>query len=396
MEITLKRIHMMIINADLHIHSPFTKKSKGKIDFELLAKNAEKKGLHILSTGDCLHPGWLKNIIQLEPIDLGTFQCYNTNFVLSTEIQSNDNVHHLLYFPDLTSLYDFREHITCCSTDLKLNGRPYVDVSSEKLANIAIDTSALIGPSHIFDLFSGLYSHYNTLADCYGSAVSEIYFAELGLGIDSYHADFLKELHPLTFITNSDTHNPHPIRLGREFTQFQVKKPTCKYLFQAIKRKQHHRPVLNAGIPPEEGKYYQTGCIKCQKSYSIKEAKKRKWKCRCGGVIKKGMKEKILEKSTSKQLHYPYHRPRYLSILPLHEIITRVLQEKNPFTENVESCWNALVSTFGNEIHVMLETPINDIEKVTNQSIAEAIKVFRLATFSYKEGRGGSYGTLYL
>jgi len=386
----------MIINADLHIHSPYTKKTQDKIDFNQLSINAEKKGLHLLSTGDCLHPQWIKHINQLEAIDEGTFRCNNTYFVLSTEIQSSDHVHHLLFFPDLTSLYDFRQQIIPFCLDLTQCGRPSIKLSSEDLAIKAINTSAFIGPSHIFDPFSGLYSQYKTLSDCYGSASSHIFFAELGLGIDSYHADILKELHPLTFITNPDTHNPHPIRLGREFTQFQVKKITCKNLLEAFQRKNNNKSVLNAGIPPEEGKYYQTGCIKCLRSYSLKDAKKRSYKCKCGGRIKKGMKEKILEKATTKQAHYPYHRPLYLSLLPLHEIISKVLQEKNPFTEQVENCWSNLVSTFGNEIHIMLETPIEDIKKVADPSIADAINIFRMATFSYKEGRGGSYGKLYL
>ena len=43
----------------------------------------------------------------------------------------------------------------------------------------------------------------------------------------------------------------------------------------------------------------------------------------------------------------------------------------------------------------MLETPINDIEKASNETIANAIKAFRLATFNYKKGCAGSYGTLF-
>ncbi len=383
----------MIINADLHIHSPFTKKSEIESNFKLLSLNAKKKGLDFLATGDCLQPQWLKSITNLDPLDEGTFAYEDTLFVLSSEVQTEDKVHHLLYFPDVTSLYDFRENIRKFNVDFT-TGRPVIPISSEKLACIAIDASSLIGPAHIFDSFTGLYSRYEGLHDCYGSAASKIFFAELGLGVDTYHADMIKELHHLTFITNSDTHNPHPIRLGREFTQFNLKQPRSKYLFEAIKRIGQNKPVLNAGFPPEEGKYYQTGCIKCQKHYSFKQAKRRKWKCTCGGFVKKGIKERILEKSSSSQYHYPYHRPLYLSILPLHEIISRALNQKNPFVETVEQCYNHLISVFGNEIHIMLETPIKNIENTVDSEVADIIKVFRMATFDYKKGGGGSYGSL--
>lgn len=387
----------MIINADLHIHSPYSKQGYTNHDFNMLSQNAEKKGLHFLSTGDCLHHKWLKSITHLTPLDEGTFQCKNTHFILSTEIETNDKVHHILFFPDITSLYDFKEQIKTYSNDFQLHARPNIQTTSEQLAHIAIDASALIGPSHIFDPFTGLYTYYDSLSDCYGSASKDIEFVELGLGLDTYHADKLKELHHLTYLTNSDTHNPHPIRLGREFTQFQVKKPTSKFLIQAIKRKNNNKPVLNAGFPPEEGKYYQTGCTNCAKPYSLSTAKKRKWTCKsCGGLIKKGIKQKIEEKATITQPHLPYHRPLYLSILPLHEIITRALNYQNPFTDTVEEIWDQLITTFGNEIHIMLETPIQDIEKVTNRAIAQAIKSFRLATFTYKKGCAGTYGTLYL
>jgi uncharacterized protein (TIGR00375 family) len=383
----------MIINADLHIHSPYTKKKEIENNFHILSINAKKKGLDIVATGDCLHPQWLKSIIQLQPLDEGTFFHKDILFILSSEVQTEDHIHHLLYFPDITSLYDFREQIGRIDVDTN-QGRPFIPISSEKLANIAIDTSVLIGPSHIFDLFSGLYSKYDSLYECYGSAASSIYFIELGLGIDTYHADLIKELHHITFLTNSDTHNPHPIRLGREFTQFNVKQPKIKYLLEAIKRKGRNKPVLNAGIPPEEGKFFQSRCNKCRKSFTYKQSKQRKWNCICGGIIKKGIRETIFEKSTAPQYHYPYHRPLYLSLLPLHEILTKALHQQNPFETIVEKNYHHLISLFGNEIHIMLETPIENIKHATNTNISEMIKAFRMATFDYKKGGGGIYGTV--
>ena len=83
-----------------------------------------------------------------------------------------------------------------------------------------------------------------------------------------------------------------------------------------------------------------------------------------------------------------------MSLLPLHEILTKALYQKNPFETIVEKYYHHLISLFGNEIHIMLETPIENIKHATNTDIAEMIKAFRMATFDYKKGGGGIYGTV--
>jgi len=384
----------MIINADLHIHSHYTKPRQPRLDFATLATNARLKGLNIVATGDCLHPFWLKEIKKLSKIDEGTYSYNDIRFILSTEVQTNDHVHHLLYFPDLTSLYDFRNLIYQRSSNIDTDGKAIVDVDSETIAGCAKEVDALIGPAHIFDNSSGLYSQYSSLKECYGNYVSSISFAELGLGGNTHHADTIKELHRLTFLTNSDTHNPHPIRLGREFNRFQMKKPTFSYLKKAFLRKNDNYPLLNVGFPPEEGKYFESACSRCNIRYSIKEASHRHWRCKCGAPIKKGVQERIQENATFQRPQHPVHRPLYLSILPLHEIITKTLLQQNPFTNIVMRHWHTLISTFGNEIRILLDTPIEDIAQITVPSITEAIHAFREANIMFNPGGGGLYGSL--
>ena len=383
----------MIVNADLHIHSHYTKSRQPRLDFATLATNAELKGLDVVATGDCLHPKWLKKIKQLNTPDDETFSYKQTYFILSSEIQTNDNVHHLLYFPDITSIYDFRDTISSLSENIDTNGKPSIDCNSETVAGYALDVNALIGPAHIFDASSGIYAHYSSLKECYGMYTESVHFAELGLGGDTYHADTIKELHRLTFLTNSDTHNPHPIRLGREFTRFFVKKPTFSCIKKALLRKDGNYPLLNVGFPPEEGKYFESACSRCNARYTIEEAYRRHWKCRCGAPIKKGIQETIQENATFIKPQHPYHRPLYLSLLPLHEIITKILQQQNPFNYIVMKYWHELISTFGNEIRVLLDTPIEDIAKITVPSITEAIHAFREANISFNPGGGGFYGS---
>ena len=48
----------MLINADLHIHSPFSMAVSGAMQPENLLAACTTKGINVLGTGDALHPGW--------------------------------------------------------------------------------------------------------------------------------------------------------------------------------------------------------------------------------------------------------------------------------------------------------------------------------------------------
>ena len=384
----------MIISADLHLHSPYTKRLDAPNSLQNFALNAKLKGIQLLGTGDCLHPRWMQQIQQLTEVDSGTYQYEDTRFVLTAEIETKDHIHHLVLFPDASATTEFRERIKPYAPNISKHGRPKIELMSADTAEHAVEVGALIGPAHLFDTFSGAYSKYDSVQDCYQHMTSSIHFIELGLASNTTLADKINELHKFTFLSNSDTHNPHPIRLGREFTQFKVKKPTFNELAFAIKRQNGNKPVLNVGIPPEEGKYFDTACKKCHMRYSFCQASDQKWKCSCGGRIKQGVTDVIDKKSFYRPSQHPIHRPQYASFLPLHEIITRVYHEQNPFTNRVTAEWHKLISIFGNEINTLLSTPIEDLSKIGAAALAEAIHSFRNATVHFHPGGGGNYGSV--
>ncbi len=384
----------MIISADLHIHSPYSKHSENAVTLKQFAENAKLKGLDIIGTGDCLHPKWMQEIQQFNEVDPGTYEYQNIRFVLTSEVETNDAVHHLIIFPDASAVTNFREMIKSKSNNISTDGRPKLDINSSEIAEKATDVNSLIGPAHLFDNHSGVYSQYQSLHECYQHMTSDISFVELGLAANTFLADKISELHDYTFLTNSDTHNPHPIRLAREFTQFQVRKPCFSELALAIQRKNGNRSVLNIGIPPEEGKYYDTACQKCQMHYSFYQAAEQRWKCDCGGKIKKGVSDVINKKASYYPSQHPIHRPQYVSFLPLHEIITRVYHAQNPFTEIVSRQWHRLINTFGSEITTLLYTPKEDLLQVSPPGLSEAILSFRNATIRFHPGGGGTYGSV--
>lgn len=386
----------MIINADLHIHSRFSGATSDRMNIKTISLEAPRKGVDIVASGDCLHSGWMKEIKQCELVDEGTFELNGTRFILSVEVEAVKRVHHLLYFPSVSAVYDFKERIQSRARNLETDGRPNVDMSGEELAEVARDVDALIGPAHAFTPWTAVYAYYDSLNDCYGDMVDYVSFVELGLSADSDFADKIGELHRLTFLTNSDCHSPHPVRLAREFNRFEVKDATFQEIKRAILRTSGNKPVLNVGIPPQEGKYHETACSSCYTHYTLEEAIRRKWKCSCGKRIKRGVKDNINEKADFPVPAHPSHRPPYVHLIPLAEIITKAIGQHNPFTQTVTKHWSKLVDTFGSEINVLLDVDIEDITKVTVPAVADAIQAFREKKVIIHPGGGGQYGRIEL
>lgn len=386
----------MLINADLHIHSRFSGATSKKMNIETISMEAPKKGVDIVATGDCLYSKWMSEIRQCNVIDEGTFELNGTRFILSTEVEDKKRVHHLLYFPNVTSVWDFKERIKSKSKNLESDGRPNIYMDGEELASIAKDLDVMIGPAHAFTPWTALYAYYKTLKDCYGDLTDYVSFIELGLSADSDFADKIMELHRLTFLTNSDCHSPHPVRLAREFNRFEVKASTYNEIKKAILRIDGNRPVLNVGLPPQEGKYHESACIKCYTHYTLEEAQRRRWKCSCGKRIKKGVKDRINEKADFETPQHPDHRPKYIHLIPLAEIITKAIGQRNPFTKTVTKRWSELVDAFGSEIKVLIDVDIDEIYSVTAPAITEAIQMFREKKVIIKPGGGGQYGAIEL
>ncbi|MCX6663839.1 MAG: TIGR00375 family protein [Euryarchaeota archaeon] len=386
----------MLINADLHIHSRYSGATSDKMTIASLSVEAPRKGINVLATGDCLHGGWQKEIKTCTVIDDGTFEMNGTRFILSAEVEDNHRVHHLLYFPSFSAVETFKEKIKSKSKNIETDGRPNVDMNGMELATLAKDVDCLIGPAHAFTPWTAMYAYHSSLEDCYGDLASYISFVELGLSADSDYADTIQELHRLTFLTNSDCHSPHPVRLAREFTRFEVHDTTFQEIKKAILRIGGNKPVLNVGLPPQEGKYNETACISCFTHYTLDEAIKRRWKCSCGKRIKKGVRDRIKEIATFKEPRHPDHRPPYSYLIPLSEIIAKALGQHTPFTQSVTKHWEELIAAFGSEIAVLLDADIHEVVKVTIPAIVEAIQAFRDHKVIIIPGGGGKYGTIEL
>ncbi len=398
----------MIITADLHLHSHYSAATSSRMDVPTLATEARKKGIQLLGTGDCLHPGWLHELRALTECN-GIFCTKHdasadgdpagTRFVLTVEVEDMRRVHHLLIVPSISKAEELYESFQADSPDIDADGRPSLRLSGADIAEYAGDAEALIGPCHAFTPWTALYAYHNSLRECYGDMVGTVSFVELGLSADTSYADRITELHDLTFLTNSDAHSPYPIRLAREFNRFELAALSFEEVRAAIKRERGRKPVLNVGIPPEEGKYNESACIRCFTHYALKDAVTRRWRCDCGGLIKKGVRDRVNELADCDG-HHPAHRPPYLQVIPLAEIIGLAVQ-KAPNSRSVQELWDSLLAAFGSEVTVLVDAPLDALREPSHHGgdlskVVEAIEAFRAGHIRILPGGGGRYGVIQL
>ncbi|MCK5024031.1 MAG: TIGR00375 family protein [Thermoplasmata archaeon] len=386
----------MQFNADLHIHGRFSAATSSDMNFKNLARGSEQKGVNLVATGDCLHPTWLKEIKAMEKVAEGTFQQGNTRFILTTEVEAEKRVHHLLMFPSISSVEDFIERIGSDTKNLAADGRPKIWLGGEELAQKVHDAGAYIGPAHAFTPWTGFYAKYDSLKHGYGEMASKIHYLELGLSANTDYGDQIPELAEITFLTNSDAHSPQPVRLAREFNVVEAKDMTFAELMMAIRRQKGRKFMRNFGLPEGEGKYNRTACSRCFVQYELNRALALRWKCTCGGSIKKGVRERAQELGCNRGVIHPNHRPEYVYLIPLSEIIMRAVGHSSPFTGKVQNTWESLVKDFDNELEVLMDAPTSMIRKVAGDMVADAIQAFRDEKIQVIPGGGGKYGSILL
>ena len=381
----------MKINTDLHIHSKYSSGVSDKMDFKILSVEAEKKGIDLLGTGDCLHPRWRKNIKDLYKGRESVFCKEEMNFILTGEIETKDRVHHLLIFPSLSKVEELYERLSRFSSNIDSDGRPRVELSGEELALMAKETGCLFGPAHAFTPYTALYGNHDSLSSAYGKYSKDIHFLELGLSADSSYANKISELHDLVYLSNSDAHSPFPYRLAREFNTLSLHEVSFEGLDKLFQGKKG-KVVRNVGLPPEEGKYNESACSSCYTHYSFEEAVARDWRCNCGGAIKKGVKDRIEELSDTNEI--PEDTPPYLHLIPLQEMIAKAVGHSSPTTKKVTEIWQRLIDSIGDEVEVLCDTPIEKIENIAGDNIGDLINDFRGGDVEIRPGGGGEYGSI--
>ncbi|MFX1288180.1 MAG: endonuclease Q family protein [Promethearchaeota archaeon] len=434
---------MNSFNADLHIHSPHSIAVSKNLNLDTMVETCKKKGLHILGTGDVLQPDWLKYLERnLIKDNDGALSYKGIYFILQTEIEDQESVHEVVFFPDFSTVKDVQKKIKPYSKNIldEWGGRPRVNLPPAELVDIITDFGAIIGPAHAFTPFKAIFrqNKYKTLEDCYQDATKKVNFLELGLSANTDLADRLDCLKQITFLSNSDAHSESPRSLGREFNKLQIDNPSFEELVLAIEGKDQHKVDLNVGLHPKLGKYYNMFCNKCRRRILFKKTEKQvnsifnqyaisddfikilvsdpnkakmgyidnvtKERVTCPACkekfnknikIKLGVSERIEVISTSPVPIHPKHRPPYINAVPLIDIIRSVKNIKSASSVIVLNYYYKIIEKLGPEFDIIIEVPIEEIKKF-DEGVGNVIEAIRDNKIKYTPGGGGIYGQIQL
>ena len=121
--------------ADFHIHSRFSRATSSSMNIENLSREAKRKGINLLGTGDFTHPGWLAELKEeLSPRGDGLFEHQGTLFILTVEV-SNDfhqggkskRIHNLIFAPSFEAVERINR-ILARFGSLEKDGRPSLNL----------------------------------------------------------------------------------------------------------------------------------------------------------------------------------------------------------------------------------------------------------------------------
>lgn len=240
--------------ADLHIHSRFARATSKNIDIPNLVKYAKIKGLSLLGTGDFQHPGWIKELRDLEERE-GILYYQDFPFLWQTEISlmySQDGkgrrIHHVILAPSADVVGQITGFLGSRGR-LDYDGRPIFGFSSvelvEEMERISKDIEII--PAHC--LLPESQIHVKT-------GVGKIEGVKVGDCVLTHFGRFkrVKEVHKRYYSGEIINIVPSCLKIGSWFTPehpiYVIKsyksckkvphticKPTCAYLKRGCKVK---------------------------------------------------------------------------------------------------------------------------------------------------------------
>ncbi|NLE03333.1 MAG: DNA helicase UvrD [Crenarchaeota archaeon] len=401
--------------ADLHIHSRYSQATSQQMNIAEIAKYGKIKGLQLIGTGDFTHPKWLEEIKQTLIPDgaTGLFKLKEKTqlpvwFMLTTEVATFFNyenksrkIHHVIFTPTLDHATQINEKLAKHG-NLSSDGRPALNFSAPQLVEevMQISRDNLIFPAHIWTPWFGALgalSGFDTIEDCYQDTLKHIHALETGISSNPLMNWRLSKHDKFTLLSNSDSHSFWPWRLGREANVFELEYPTYQEIINAILTKDTKRFKFTIETDSAYGRYHWTGHRNCNISLPPKEATKLGNICPvCGKKLTEGVEQRI-EKLADRPINAkdPYS-PGFKQLLPLSEIIAAVLNVESPSTKTVWNKYNQLIEKFGDEYAVLLDISKEDLIKVIDPPIGDAIIKAREGNIKIIPGFDGVYGKLVL
>jgi uncharacterized protein (TIGR00375 family) len=400
----------MTFIADLHVHSRYSRATSKEMCPEGLWRWAQIKGISVIGTGDFTHPEYFKELGEkLEPEGNGLFllkgnfqdgevpdSCRSdVHFVLQAEISSiykkNDRtrkVHSIVLAPGMEEAAELNRRLDAIG-NIKSDGRPILGLDAKKLLEICLDVSPMMEviPAHAwtphFSVF-GAMSGFDSLQECYDELTPHIHAIETGLSSDPPMNRRLSQLDNIRFISNSDAHSP--AKLGREANLFSTGKSYAE-IIEALRTGEGFEGTIE--FFPEEGKYHIDGHRKCDVSMEPKETREHGYLCPvCGKKLTIGVMHRV-DLLADREEPAP---SEFRSIVPLQEIVSQVMG-RGVNTMGVVSRYFNLIEALGNEFHILLDVPLEEIRSV-DAEVSDAIGRMRRGEVTLIPGYDGEFGVV--
>ena len=401
--------------ADLHIHSRYSRATSPDMSPESIWKWAQLKGISVIATGDFTHPLWFKELNEkLEPSGTGLFtlkrefssghvpdSCRaDVFFLLSAEISciyrkkdKTRKIHSLVYVPDFAAAARINTALSRIG-NLAADGRPILGLDAKDLLEIVLQASpdALFVPAHAwtphFSVF-GAASGFDSLQECFEDLTSHIFAIETGLSSDPSMNWRLSALDRINLISNSDAHSPS--KIGREANILQSE-ISFKGISDAIKTGEGFLGTIE--FFPEEGKYHYDGHRTCGVSLSPQETLRHNYLCPvCGKKVTVGVMHRVEKLADRENGYKPAGSPDFYSLIPLSEIIGEALK-KGVTSKTVMDTYFELLERLGNEFRILMDAPLEGIERASSPLIGEAISRVRTGNVHIAPGFDGEYGKI--
>jgi uncharacterized protein (TIGR00375 family) len=392
--------------ADLHIHSRFSRATSKEMNVPGVAAMAKKKGIDLVGTADYTHPQYVEELKRdLKDEGNGLFSHDGVHFILSTELNLLYNynnrlrrIHQLVFLPSLESAAKLTEWLDVYGK-LASDGRPTLShlTSHDLLAKVLeIEPRGFVVPAHIwtpwFSLF-GSNSGFDAIEECFGDLTGEVFAVETGLSSDPAMNWRVSALDRFTLISNSDAHSPN--RLGREANVFDTEL-SFDGLKAALKANDPKKLLYTIEFYPEEGKYHWDGHRACNVACSPEQSLASSDLCpACGRRMTIGVLHRVLQLADRKEDEVPKGRVPFRSVVPLEEVIAEA-QGVGRDTAGVGRIYDALVAALGSEFHILLDAPVKEIEKHSNDRIALGVERMRSGEVTKIAGYDGEFGHIHV
>jgi uncharacterized protein (TIGR00375 family) len=404
--------------ADLHVHSKFSRATAKNLDLENLYIAAQLKGVAVVGTGDCTHPGWYSEIQEkLIPAETGLYKlideiersCNQTvpqicqhpvRFILTTEISNiykkngkTRKNHNLVLVPNFEVAEKLNLKLAKIG-NIQSDGRPILGLDARDLLEIVLQASdeTILIPAHIWTpWFSilGSKSGFDSIEECFQDLTDHIVAVETGLSSDPPMNWRVSGLDGLTLVSNSDAHSPQ--NLGREANVFDtpLSYPDIR---AAIQSGDPDKFLGTFEFFPEEGKYHLDGHRNCSLRLWPQKTRDYNGQCPvCGKALTLGVLYRVEELADREAgqpppLFHPYH-----SVIPLADIIAEILRSRTDSKKVRQSC-RSVISRLGSEFDILHLLALEEIDEGGIPLLGEAIRRMRQKEITVIPGFDGEYG----